>query len=391
MCTGYGGLDLGVLAAFGGGRVTWCADNDPHVTTLLDARMPSAPNLGDLRTVDWSAVPTVDIVTAGFPCQDISAAGRRAGIKKGQRSGLWTSIVAALRLLHPQLVVVENVAALRWRNGGLDRVLADLAAAGYDALWRSVRAADVGAPHRRERVFLLGWPRRLEDQDVRNADSTRWQLQRCERRQQTGWAVAAGPVAVVADANRTGPACDCTPGADQHRSTRPRGQRWIPSTAVPGGPAAGGRADVVDSACQRRRERLPATTGFQGRVDAVLSGGSPAPSTATHNDTWNPPATEVDWGDYATAIARWEATLGRPAPFPTQPGRHGRPVLAPPLVEHIMGLPRGWVTDLALSRTAQLKVLGNGVVPQQATRAVSLLLADLQEFVRHASSAEDVS
>ncbi|SDN08188.1 DNA (cytosine-5)-methyltransferase 1 [Lentzea albidocapillata subsp. violacea] len=56
-----------------------------------------------------------------------------------------------------------------------------------------------------------------------------------------------------------------------------------------------------------------------------------------------------------------------------------------------MGLPRGWVTDLALSRTAQLKVLGNGVVPQQATRAVSLLLADLQEFVRHASSAEDVS
>ncbi len=333
MCTGYGGLDLGVLAAFGGGRVTWCADNDPHVTTLLDARMPSAPNLGDLRTVNWSAVPTVDIVTAGFPCQDISAAGRRAGIKKGQRSGLWTSIVAALRLLRPQLVVVENVAALRWRNGGLDRVLADLAAAGYDALWRSVRAADVGAPHRRERVFLLGWPQ--QGAVVAHPDGTRRRPARCN-----------APAAAA--------------------------RRW--ASGEPG----------------RRAQRRTALV-HTDRGRSALSGGPSTPSAATHNDTWYLPSATVDWGDYATAIAQWEATLGRPAPFPTQPGRHGRPVLAPPLVEHMMGLPRGWVTDLALSRRAQLKVLGNGVVPQQATLAVSLLLADLQEFVRHIPNAEDVS
>lgn len=96
--------------------------------------MPHVPNLGDLHTVAWTDVEPVDVLTAGFPCQDISAAGTRAGIEKGTRSGLWTDIVAVLRLLRPALLVVENVAALRWRNGGLHRVLGDLAQAGYDAI-----------------------------------------------------------------------------------------------------------------------------------------------------------------------------------------------------------------------------------------------------------------
>lgn len=85
----------------------------------------------------------------------------------------------------------------------------------------------------------------------------------------------------------------------------------------------------------------------------------------------------MDWGDYAPAVRRWETVLGRPAPFPTQPGTHGRPVLAPAFVEWLQGLEPGWVTSLPLPRTAQLRALGNGVVPQQATHAVALLLADL--------------
>lgn len=85
----------------------------------------------------------------------------------------------------------------------------------------------------------------------------------------------------------------------------------------------------------------------------------------------------VDWGVYEPAIRRWEHVLGRPTPYPTKPGKHGRPVLAPQFVEHLMGLPPGWVTDLDLPRTAQLRALGNGVVPQQATYAISLLLAEL--------------
>lgn len=90
----------------------------------------------------------------------------------------------------------------------------------------------------------------------------------------------------------------------------------------------------------------------------------------------------MNWGVYEAAIRRWEGVLGRPVPYPTQLGRHGRPVLAPQFVEHLMGLPAGWVTDLSLPRTAQLRALGNGVVLQQAAHAVSLLLADLAALLQ---------
>jgi DNA (cytosine-5)-methyltransferase 1 len=89
----------------------------------------------------------------------------------------------------------------------------------------------------------------------------------------------------------------------------------------------------------------------------------------------------VNWSVYEAAIRRWEAVLDRPTPHPTQPGNHGRPVLAPAFVEHLMGLAEGWVTDLPLPRTAQLRALGNGVVPQQAAHAVALLLDDLAELL----------
>jgi DNA (cytosine-5)-methyltransferase 1 len=82
VCTGYGWLDLGVLAALGGGRVAWVADPDPHIELILDARLPGTPNLGDLRAIDWTTVEPVDVLTAGFPCQDISAAGKRAGYRE---------------------------------------------------------------------------------------------------------------------------------------------------------------------------------------------------------------------------------------------------------------------------------------------------------------------
>ncbi|WP_410171837.1 DNA cytosine methyltransferase [Amycolatopsis heterodermiae] len=80
LCTGYGGLDQAVQAALGG-TVVWCADNEPHVRTILSSRLPNAPNLGDLTTITWEDLPPVDVVTAGFPCQDISYAGLGAGIK----------------------------------------------------------------------------------------------------------------------------------------------------------------------------------------------------------------------------------------------------------------------------------------------------------------------
>lgn len=87
---------------------------------------------------------------------------------------------------------------------------------------------------------------------------------------------------------------------------------------------------------------------------------------------------ERRWGIYAEAIVRWETLIGRPAPAPTQPGRHGKPVLSPAFVEFLMGLPEGWVTDLGLPRTRALHVLGNGVVPAQAAAALRLLLCPVR-------------
>jgi len=154
LCTGYGGLDLAAHGGAGRGP-GWCAETDLHASKVLAVRFPGVPNLGDLTRVDWAAVPPVDLVTAGFPCQDISTAGRGAGIGKGTRSGLWIRIAEAVGQLRPRYVLVENVAALRAR--GLGRVLADLAALGYDTQWASLRASDIGAAHRRDRIFVLAW------------------------------------------------------------------------------------------------------------------------------------------------------------------------------------------------------------------------------------------
>ncbi len=220
LCTGYGGLDLGVLAALGTGRIGWVADPDPHVARILAARMDGIPNVGDLRRIDWTSVEPVDVVVVGFPCQDISAAGRRAGIEKGARSGLWTDIVACLRVLRPALVVVENVAALRWKGGGLDRVLGDLAEAGYDALWRSVRAADIGAAHRRERVFLLAWLRAPRSGDEAGC---------CRRRPRT----TARRMAPAPSAGRVVHRCWTNFGCSRHRRLPIRARRRSRRCATP--------------------------------------------------------------------------------------------------------------------------------------------------------------
>jgi DNA (cytosine-5)-methyltransferase 1 len=100
------------------------------------------------------------IVTGGFPCQDISNAGRRAGIS-GARSGLWREMLRCIRVVQPELAFVENVAALLGR--GMERVLGDLAEIGYDARWNRVSAADAGAPHLRERIWIMAYPANAND------------------------------------------------------------------------------------------------------------------------------------------------------------------------------------------------------------------------------------
>jgi DNA (cytosine-5)-methyltransferase 1 len=338
MCTGYGGLDLAAQAVYGG-ELTWCADNDAHATALLHRRFPGVPNVGDLTTVDWTQMPTVDIVTAGFPCQDISYAGPGAGIRKGTRSGVWLTIAEALRLLPPGLVLVENVAALRTR--GLATVLGDLAALGYDTAWMCLRAADVGAPHRRDRMFIAAShpaSPRITRPDLPPAS---------QAARAPGESVRCGVRGAAAHA-------DCL----QRQRRRDRDiLAGSPSsaTAQPCDAAQCCRTAPPDSPCQRRDQRQPESARLQRRPHPAVCGNQPAT-----------PAAAVTWGAYEPAIRQWEEILGRPAPQPTEAGTRGQPRLSARFVEWMMGMPAGWVTDLPLTRTAQMRLLGNGVVPQQA-------------------------
>lgn len=156
LCAGYGGLAMAV-EAITGDRVSHLSEIDPGACAVLAKRFPDAVNIGDLTTFDWSELgeANIEVIAGGFPCQDISNAGLRKGIT-GERSGIWTHFSDAIGTLRPRFVFLENVSAIRRR--GLDVVLRDLAGHGYDARWTNLRASDVGAPHKRDRWFLVAWP-----------------------------------------------------------------------------------------------------------------------------------------------------------------------------------------------------------------------------------------
>jgi len=148
--SGIGGFDLGLERA--GHKVIWQSEIDPYACRVLKKHWPDVPNLGDITAIDWSGVERPDCVCGGFPCQDISVAGKGAGIE-GKRSGLWTEFARCIREIRPSFVVVENVSDLLVR--GLDVVLGTLARLGFDAEWSIVSACSMGAPHTRERMFIV--------------------------------------------------------------------------------------------------------------------------------------------------------------------------------------------------------------------------------------------
>ena len=149
---GIGGFDLGLERA--GFEIAWQVEIDPYCQRVLAKHWPHVTRYGDIRAADWSAVEPVDLLCGGFPCQDISLAGKGAGLS-GERSGLWFEYAKAIEALTPRYVIIENVAALRSR--GLDQVLGSLAALGYDAEWHCIPASAVGAPHRRDRVWIIAY------------------------------------------------------------------------------------------------------------------------------------------------------------------------------------------------------------------------------------------
>lgn len=158
--SGIGGLELGLEWA-GLGRVAWQVEIDPYCRAILARHWPDAERYSDVKSVGSAVLSPVRVVCGGFPCQDLSVAGKRAGLA-GARSGLWYEYLRVLGELRPAGVVIENVPGLHGR--ALDEVVSGLYGLGYAVEGARIRASDLGAPHRRERVFLLAYSDRLREQ-----------------------------------------------------------------------------------------------------------------------------------------------------------------------------------------------------------------------------------
>lgn len=158
--TGIGGMDLAFEWA--GFEIAWQVEINEFCARVLEKHWPNVPRYRDVRGVTgrlgkgWQRyrwLSPVDVMVGGFPCQDISVAGRGAGIRPGTRSGLWYEFARLIGELRPRVVLLENVAAILTRDG--PSVVGALAELGYDARWGIIRASDAGAPHKRERWFCV--------------------------------------------------------------------------------------------------------------------------------------------------------------------------------------------------------------------------------------------
>jgi DNA (cytosine-5)-methyltransferase 1 len=278
LCTGYGGLDLAVEAHFNAETV-WCAEFDKYASEVIKHHF-NVPNYGNIKTINWASMPKIDILTAGYPCQPFSHAGARKGTQDDRH--LFPYIAEAISNLKPRWVVLENVRG--HLSLGLKEVLACLASLGYDARWQLVRASDVGAPHRRARIFI-----------------------------------------------------------------------------------------VANSNSHARKESRRTLRSVQGETGEIIYGtdrsiyGCSDSHVSDSNDEYQPYNGQVqELGRRFTS--RRNMHLQSAPDALDQDGK-----LSALFVEYMMGLPSGWITDSGLSRAQQLKMLGNGVVPQQAEYALELL------------------
>ena len=441
LCTGYGGLDMAVEAVLDA-RTSWVSDIDKGACKVLAHRFPGVPNLGDMTAIDWTQVEPVDVITGGTPCQDLSHAGKRAGMTEGTRSNLWVAMREAIATIRPSLVIWENVGGaysaaadseMESREGrlgdrpgrpalrALGRVLGDLASLGYVGGWHGLRAADVGAPHGRLRVFVVayaaGYPWRLLDGDGGTAADAR---RLCGRE---GWPTVAGEAEggrAFGDVVGRGDEPLTMLPTPQARDWKGYGQadaeRHDPNlSAIPlllptpratggtkGGPnQRGSSGDLMLPSAVAHLLPTPVVTDAKGARNSTASRSNPESQhhsgttltdalallpTPLNSDAgprggttgfglrdWSREHAET-WGQYAEAIVRWEGVT-RSVPPATELSARGTPRLSPLFTEWMMGLPAGWITDVpGVTRNEALKLCGNGVVPQQAEAALRYLL-----------------
>ena len=292
-----------------GGDLAWYSEIEPAAIQILEHHFPGVPNLGDITKINWDEVEPVDIITGGYPCQPFSHAGSRKG--SGDVRHLWPYVREAIRTIRPDFAVLENVRG--HVTLGLKEVLGEIADIGFDAEWGTFRASAVGVPHRRERIFIVAT-------DTDGAG-----------RRERGWTI---------------------PVQEEH-------------AAVERGSDA-----TTDTDSDGHGQRLHA--GRMGSVEGEAEGE--AQQRERSREVSNSRSVRDGWGPYTEAITQWEEVLGRAAPEPTVVDEKTSKLrLNPVFVEWMMGLPTGWVTGHGLSRAKELKMLGNGVVPQQARVAVGLL------------------
>ena len=277
LCTGYGGLDMAVEAYFNAETV-WTSDYDKYASIVIEQRL-NKPNLGNIKEIKWDEIEPIDILTAGYPCQPFSHAGHRKGVEDVRH--IWPFIKEGISTLRPRIIILENVRG--HLSLGLKEVLQDLAEIGYDAKWQTVRASDVGAPHRRERIFIVATPQ-------------------CTDTDCIGCSLVSN---------------DCRKVGNQGQS------QSVISELV---------EKIVINSSDEHESSISGLSGMDRKLTSRL-------------------------GMHLQAV-----------PNPLDQDK-----LNAKFVEYMMGLPEGWVTDLDISRAQQLKILGNGVVPQQAYYALQQL------------------
>ena len=166
--SGIGGFSLGLERTGGFETVAFC-EIEEFPRKVLRKHWPEVPIYNDVRTLTADVLArdgiAVDVITGGFPCQDLSSAGRRAGLGEGTRSGLYAEVFRLACDIRPKFIILENVAGLlsgpsQQRGQWFGRILGDLASIGYDAEWENIPASALGAPHRRERVWIVAYPQR---------------------------------------------------------------------------------------------------------------------------------------------------------------------------------------------------------------------------------------